>query len=335
MKTERQAKFRTVMIQEQVAYLPKEWLLNLKKMAAEYKGFEYAYIVHDKDINDQGEGVKPHVHIMARFGSSAVIKSLEEWSKKLGMPVSAIQKWKYWGNGLSYLLHETDSSSNKYHYSEEKVMANFDYISEVNKIRTKVAVSKQLTADDAMDQLAFCGLDTIVEQRNLLKNQVKGSKRNQFVQQSRIFISNMLTDVPALPLKNVIWLWGKTGVGKTRAALRLADFWGNYYLTGADRDTFQDYQFEKTWIIDDTRPSMFSSIGEFLRILDPHAVTRIAPARYHNINLGLLENIIITTPDHPEKWFQSFEDSFGEDYLQLERRLTEITCVGQEKVASV
>lgn len=335
MKKERQAKFRTVMIQEQVAYLPKDWLANLKNIAKDYKGFQFAFIEHDKDLNNEGDKVKPHVHVMARFGSSAVVKSLTEWSEKLGLPVSAIQKWKYWSNGLSYLLHETDNSSSKNHYDEKYVVANFDYIAEMNKIRTKVAISNQITADDAMDQLAFCSLDKVVEQRNLLKTQVKGSKRNQFIQQSRIFISNMLTDIPALKLKNVVWLWGKTGVGKTREALRLAEFWGNYYLTGADRDTFQDYQFEKTWIVDDARPSMFSSIGEFLRILDPHAVSRIAPARYRNINLGLLENIIITTPDHPEKWFKSFEDSFEEDYLQLERRLTEITCVGQEKVASV
>lgn len=83
MKKERQAKFRTVMIQEQVAYLPKDWLANLKKIAKDYKGFQFAFIEHDKDLNNEGDKVKPHVHVMARFGSSAVVKSLTEWSEKL------------------------------------------------------------------------------------------------------------------------------------------------------------------------------------------------------------------------------------------------------------
>lgn len=336
MKNKRsENRFRAVMIQEQLSFLPDGWLENLKDMARDYKDFQYAYIIHDKDVNDEGKSVKAHVHIMARFGSSAVVKTLQEWSDKLGLPMSAIQKWRYWNNGLSYLLHETESSNNKYTYNDNDVIANFDYVSEMNRIRTKVAISKQMTADDAMDELAFCKLENIVDKRNVLKEKVKGSKRNQFVQQSRIFISNMLSDVPALQLKNVVWLWGATGVGKTKEALRLADAWGSYYLTGADRDTFQDYQFEKTWIVDDARPSMFSSVGEFLRILDSYSVTRIAPARYHNVNLGLVENIIITTPEHPEKWFRGFEDSLGEDYGQLDRRLTEITRVGHEKVVSI
>lgn len=102
-------KFRTVMIQEQIEYLPKEWLRNLKKLAIEYKGFQYAYIIHDKDLNSEGQIVSAHVHIMARFGSSAVVKSLQEWADKMGLPISTIQKWKLWNNGLSYLLQSTIS----------------------------------------------------------------------------------------------------------------------------------------------------------------------------------------------------------------------------------
>lgn len=272
---------------------------------------------------------------MARFGSSAMTKPLGEWAKLLDVPVSAIQKWRRWNNGLSYLIHETSEAKFKHHYDVTQVHANFDYVATMTKIRHDVAIDTMLGANEALDELVLYPIDEIVERRNEFKNKIKGSQRNVFNQQSKILISNLLEDVPAKELANVIWLWGPTGIGKTKAARELAESWGDYYVTGADNDSLQGYQFQKTWILDDMRPTMFNSIGEFLRLLDPHATSRIAPARYHNINLGLVENIIITSPDLPSEAFNGFIGVDDEDEDQLERRLTEVTRIDQQKIASI
>ena len=327
--------YRMIMMQEQMRYLDSDWLQPVQELANKYQGFEYAYILHDKDVDDKGNKVAAHIHLMARFGSSAMTKTLIEWSKLLHVPVSAIQKWQRWKNGLSYLVHETNEAKFKYQYDIAEVCANFDYVAAITKIRRDITIDGMMEANTALDELVLYPMDEIVTRRNEFKDKVKGSQRNSFNQQSKVLISNLLDDVPAKKLVNVVWLWGPTGVGKSKAARELAESWGDYYITGADNDSLQGYQFQKTWILDDMRPSMFNSIGEFLRLLDPYAVSRIAPARYHNINLGLVENIIITSPNLPYEVFNGFAGADEEDETQLERRLTEITRIGQQKIATL
>lgn len=335
MKKNQIKSYRMIMMQEHLDYLGKDWINPIQDLATKYTGFEYAYIVHDQDVDVDGNPTAPHVHLMARFGSSAMTKTLGEWAELLDVPTSAIQKWRRWNNGLSYLIHETSEAKFKHQYDVTQVHANFDYVATMTKIRHEVAIDTMLSANQALDELVLYPIDEIVERRNEFKNKIKGSQRNSFNQQSKILVSNLLDDVPAKKLINVIWLWGPTGIGKTKSARELAESWGDYYVTGADNDSLQGYQFEKTWILDDMRPTMFNSVGEFLRLLDPHATSRIAPARYHNINLGLVENIIITSPDLPYEAFNGFIGADAEDEDQLERRLTEVTRIDQQKIASI
>ncbi len=68
-----------------------------------------AGIIHDKDINEEGEPIEKHVHIVLQFKNP---RSLEQLAKLINEPqVSAFQQWRgNVNNAYSYLVHQTNES---------------------------------------------------------------------------------------------------------------------------------------------------------------------------------------------------------------------------------
>lgn len=77
----------------------------------------YAYIFHDKDIDDDGN-IKPrHIHFIAEDRHS-----LRVWSKLLGIPENMIEIPRNFRAVNRYLIHKDDSG--KYQYSSDDVITN-------------------------------------------------------------------------------------------------------------------------------------------------------------------------------------------------------------------
>ena len=100
----------------------------------------FAMIVHDKDTNGDNELAKPHVHVMLEFESprmlSAIAKELDDAPEHF----ESMTKHNKNGinNGFAYLVHRTKNASNKYQYDPDKVIANFNYQSFLDKLKTEV-----------------------------------------------------------------------------------------------------------------------------------------------------------------------------------------------------
>lgn len=77
----------------------------------------YAYIFHDKDIDDEGNLKSRHLHFVAQDRHS-----LKSWSQLLGIPENMIEIPRNWRSVNRYLIHidETD----KFHYSSDDVVTN-------------------------------------------------------------------------------------------------------------------------------------------------------------------------------------------------------------------
>ena len=84
----------------------------------------WAYILHDKD------DTAPHYHIYLNFGTSGVdSKMIAEW---FGLQESQVQRVKGRRTDiLAYLIHGNDSQKNKYQYSPNEVISNFDFLTEI------------------------------------------------------------------------------------------------------------------------------------------------------------------------------------------------------------
>lgn len=120
---------------------------------------------------------------------------------------------------------------------------------------------------------------------------------------------------------DVYWLWGATGVGKTREAIRIAT--GDVYWFNLNDKGWQDgYTGQYGCIIDDFRGSI--AYDELLRMLDryPYSLSRRGrmPVPF------LSRVIVITSSMRPEMVYKKRAAEDGIE--QLLRRLTEVTEVG-------
>lgn len=79
----------------------------------------YAYIIHDKDINKDNELKKAHTHIVLEFNNARWSSSLAE---ELGITPNYIQNCKNFEKALDYLIHFNDDT--KYQYDINEVKGN-------------------------------------------------------------------------------------------------------------------------------------------------------------------------------------------------------------------
>ena len=78
--------------------------------------YDYIYILHDKDLDDNGSLKKPHVHCVINVSNAKWNTALSE---SITIPLNYIQKIRNIENSLDYLIHFNDDS--KYQYSLDEV----------------------------------------------------------------------------------------------------------------------------------------------------------------------------------------------------------------------
>lgn len=89
------------------------------KKALEYikLNYDHAYIVHDKDKDEEGNLKKKHTHVVISLPNAKWNTSLSE---EIGVPVNYIERCKSFDNALEYLIHFNDDSKFQYDISEVK-----------------------------------------------------------------------------------------------------------------------------------------------------------------------------------------------------------------------
>lgn len=80
------------------------------------KKYDFACILHDKDIDENGELLKPHWHVFIRFEYQ---KTQLAASKTLGISPNYIQVCRNMNSALRYLVHADDPD--KFQYCAEEV----------------------------------------------------------------------------------------------------------------------------------------------------------------------------------------------------------------------
>lgn len=90
---------------------------------------DYAYVLHDKDVDENGELKKPHIHWCGKR-SPAPISTI---ANALCVESNSIEFCKNWKYSLRYLIHA--DNPDKFQYLPETVTANFPFTSVVeNKL---------------------------------------------------------------------------------------------------------------------------------------------------------------------------------------------------------
>lgn len=119
--------------------------------------------------------------------------------------------------------------------------------------------------------------------------------------------------------REVHWIWGEPGTGKTEMARQIAG--EGHYLTDGEYGIalFNGYMEERSVVMDDLKPKN-CNIAQLLRITDKY------PARV-NVKYGyrrwLAEKVVITSVYSPQR-FWSLSECRHEDDWQLLRRITSV-----------
>jgi len=123
--------------------------------------------------------------------------------------------------------------------------------------------------------------------------------------------------------KTVIWIYGATGVGKTKyvhESENIDDLW----VSGRDLRWWQSYDMEEAVLFDDFRGD-FCKYHELLRILDRYQIT--VENKGGSVSLQNVKRIWITSCFHPRHVYDT-----REDIEQLIRRIDRIVWFGENGI---
>lgn len=104
------------------------------------KFIDWAYILHDKDVDENGVLKKPHFHWVGR----ATPRCLSVVSNFLGLPENDIEVVKNFDNMVMYLIHLNDID--KFQYSPDDVETNLPNIGQLLRRQSEGQIVKDLAS---------------------------------------------------------------------------------------------------------------------------------------------------------------------------------------------
>lgn len=117
MSEKQSRSFLGVLYPDSTSYVFVDVLVRLKDTFP-----ELAYITHDRDVDENGELKKPHLHWCGKRSSPALLSTI---SNSLGIEANAIEFCKSWKYSLRYLIHADNPE--KFQYEPGEVTANFPF----------------------------------------------------------------------------------------------------------------------------------------------------------------------------------------------------------------
>lgn len=281
---------------------------------------KYAWILHDKD----GANVVIHAHFEIKLRTPIKTSTI---CNKFGVRENQIEKIKgTWADALDYLTHK--NAPEKHQYDPSEVHANFEWQEEAKGSKhSRYERMRELVDKIASGEVRAYNLTEHVEASEYVEHKTRIDRAFQW---RKSYVQSHLAEL--VEMKNIVWIYGQTGTGKTTLAKHLAKVAGLWYaLTSAGRNLFDEYQDEPCLIIDDLRPEDMR-FSDLLGILDPYNF-KAAQARYQNKALQT-QMLIVTTTISPEEFVRRAcgDELNAEDGRQLYRRINTVLEVTSDSV---
>ena len=297
---------------------------------------EYAWILHDKDVDKKGKKIRPHIHVDLKFSNPRDLSSISELFKDEKQYVQILKGTYSWSNGLAYLCHRTAKSSKKFQYDFSEVHSSFDYPARVQEIIEKAEQKKtKANAKHEIELFSAGEIDRSELERSL--GVLESAKRVKLIDSIETMLLKKEHEEWVKERKKsgkkmfTFWFWGKAGVGKSQLARWLFDG-RNYAVLGDSRDPFEQYHGEHFIILDDLRPNEIT-YSDLLRVLDPYNFDgKVGSSRYHSKLLSIA-GIVITCPYSPQKFWKNtyIVDREVDTLEQLTRRIIDFKVTEKKK----
>lgn len=317
-KEESTISFRMCEVVSDTSHLTEDTIKSVLSRACIDK---WCYILHDKDTKEDGTFKNPHFHVYMHFDDSIKLSSVARW---FGLGESFVSKilGRRFENALLYAIH--DSQPQKYQYSPESVKASFDYVAELDKMRTVASAAsgwKTLAEKIASGEIRRFNITSYVDVETYVKHKDKINAAFEYREKSLLVNSERKMDV--------VYICGSSGSGKTTYAKYIAKEKGlSVCVSSGSNDPLQDYAGQDCLILDDFRSGIFP-LSDVLKILDNNTSSSVR-SRYHNkfLECSLL---IITTTQEIDDFYRCFADQ-KEDFFQFKRRCKTLVRVDKKCV---
>ncbi len=231
-------------------------------------------------------------------------------------------------NGYSYLIHETNNAKKKHHYSPSEVIASFDFEEKIKEIRKKVKKPSRKEIENFIDDYS---------NEKLTKEELQGKIGVLEMAKHKTLLDHIedILDYKKHQrfLKNfkgqcckTYWLYGVSGVGKTKLVREVLEELhpNNFFISGSQRDHFQEYKGQEFIVINDLRPNDYE-YGQLLTLLDPWEIQKMVPVRFHDKYLNS-RAIFVTSPYDGLNFYYAcnIANEAVDSYDQLKRRIIQL-----------
>lgn len=333
-KTPEEKTGQLFMYSQQLKYMGQDGRISLDELDAVLSSNteEYAYIIHDKDFNEDEMPAEPHFHLVFRIKWSRKLKDVMKWfgetrPSQFELPIEEIddnKKNNRWNNMLSYLCHRTAKAKKKHQYDFSEVKANFDYPAAMQKIQEELD-AKMEEINEAKRNAPYyikwkekkSGGWTPTVCRELIKDRIKELVMNGSLRmynwadylddiEYEVGYGYMVKMLDYYDEKNRVYerlnlkayyITGDSSTGKTNFANKCAN--AKYepreicMINYQDPNCWDTYNGQPCLIIDDFKPKK-GYFSEFLNLLDTSRNAELH-ARFKNRYFGNLECVYITS----------------------------------------
>lgn len=312
---------------------------------------DFGLIVHDKDVKEDNplEQAEEHLHAFISFKQQ---KSLQYVSKLVADEENRVDFFnrdtvpdKNERNGFLYLLHKTKGSAHKHQYNIDELILppNSDLKKRITKWEKNYQSFLNKTGNNKRKQVVKQHLESYA---NLLLDydELEQKLTSLELAQNSTLIKNIddlrIKKKHADYVKNerykdkkVIYIYGDSGVGKSRLSKRIAhNFIDNnkdVYVTSSNRDPFQNYTDEKAIILEEFRATTGIAENELFQLLDKTNNTFSAGSRYRD-KLLMPELVIINSIHAPTEILSAERLNM----MQLYRRLDAVIRIDKLNIST-
>lgn len=309
---------------------------------------DFAMINHNKDLDENNQNVAEHLHVFIKLNQQKTIDYVADLVDDKAQYIEFFDKSnksRNEQNGYLYLLHKTKSAEHKHQYSIDELIVKDgsnikekinrwieDYENNLKKYQSK---RRKTVVQSILNDYA----DRIIDEKELKDSLTnlelaKNKKLINDIKQVLIeFDFQTYLEQEKYKNKQVIWIFGKSGTGKSMMSQLLAKDYisdiNDIYVTSSNRDPFEDYQNQKVLIIEEFRNETNISTNELLQLLDKTNGQVRAGSRYNNKKI-MADLIIINTIYEP-KYFMNFD----EPIYQLLRRIDKLVKLDNQKIETL
>lgn len=296
---------------------------KIKKALEEFGKCKYAYIMHDKDRNEDTTLKNRHFHIVIQTENPVPLIVVAKRFDILPNFVEIPKGRDSFGDCCEYLTHEAPSEQEKgkHRYSDEEVKSNFNFRALVDET-VKRRFERDLRLATGDDRTFY--FKGVHEGRLTLTDVLKGNNKFYYEHERELkyFRNVYLQENAEMPKVRLnFYISGDGGAGKDSMCRALAralypdeeDDDKIFYMVGNDNVMFDGYDGQPVLIWSDFRAeellkSFNYKKGVIFRIFDTHPQKFNLNIKYGKINLINKYNIVNSN----QSWMEFLDGLVGE-----------------------